>query len=223
LLSDEHFTVDGTLIEAWAGRKSFKRKDGKDPKPPSDDDPGNPSVDFHGERRSNQTHRSTTDPEAQLARKGPGKEAKLSFAAHTLMDNREGLAVGGCVNQATGRAEPQAALQLVEEIPGWGRVTLGTDKGYDRKEFIRNCATIRSRRTSRARPQHYRCPHHPPSRLRDQSAQAQTDRRDLRLAQNRWRLAQDPPSRRRAGRLDVHLCAGGLQPGANPQPPARAA
>jgi transposase len=136
LLSDEHFTVDGTLIEAWAGQKSFKRKDGKDSKPPSDDDPSNPSVDFHGERRSNQTHRSTTDPEAQLARKGPGKEAKLSFAAHALMDNREGLAVGGSVNQATGRAEPQAALQLVEEIPGWGRVSLGTDKGYDRKEFI---------------------------------------------------------------------------------------
>ena len=136
LLSEEHFTVDGTLIEAWAGHKSFQRKDGKDRKRPSDDDPGNPTVDFHGERRSNQTHRSTTDPEAQLARKGPGKEAKLSFAGHVLMDNREGLAVGGQVNQATGRAEPQAALELVEEIAGWGRVTLGADKGYDRKEFL---------------------------------------------------------------------------------------
>ena len=136
LLSDEHFTVDGTPIEAWPGHKRFKRQDGKDPKPPPDDDPGNPSVDFHGERRRNQTHQSTTDAEARLARKGPGKEAKLSFGGHVLMDNREGLAVGGCVNLATGRAEPEAALKLVERIPGWDRVMVGADKGYDRKEFI---------------------------------------------------------------------------------------
>jgi transposase len=136
LLSDEHFTVDGTLIEAWAGHKSFKPKDAADAKHPNDDDPGNPSVDFHGERRSNDTHQSTTDPEARLARKGAGKEAKLSFAGHVLMDNREGLAVGACVNHATGRAEPEAAIQLMEEIPGEKRVTLGADKGYDRKEFI---------------------------------------------------------------------------------------
>src|SRR6516162_7030975 len=87
LLSDEHFTVDGTLIEAWAGHKSFKPKDDADAKPPQDDDPNNPSVDFHGERRANDTHQSTTDPEARLARKGAGKEAKLSFAGHVLMDN----------------------------------------------------------------------------------------------------------------------------------------
>ena len=136
LLSDEHVTVDGTPIEAWAGHKSFKRQDGKDPKPPPDDDPGDPSVNFHGERRRNQTHQSTTDAEARLARKGPGKEAKLSFGGHVLMDNREGLAVGGCVNLATGRAEPEAALKLVERIPGWDRVMVGADKGYDRKEFI---------------------------------------------------------------------------------------
>jgi transposase len=136
LLSDEHFTVDGTLIEAWAGHKSFQRKDQPAPQPPPDDDPGNPSVDFHGERRRNDTHQSTTDPQALLARKGPGKEAKLSYAGHALMDNREGLAVGSCVNQATGRAEPEAALKLVEEIAGWGQVTLGADKGYDRKEFV---------------------------------------------------------------------------------------
>src|SRR6516162_7227626 len=135
LLSDEHFTVDGTLIEAWAGQKSFKRKDQSDAKIPPDD-PGNPSVDFHGEQRRNDTHQSTTDPQARLARKGAGKEAKLSYAGHMLMENREGLAVGGRVNQATGRAEPQAALRLMEEIAGWGRVTLGADKGYDRKEFI---------------------------------------------------------------------------------------
>jgi transposase len=137
LLSDEHFTVDGTLIEAWAGHKSFKPKDAE-ANNPHDHDPGNPSVDFHGEQRSNLTHRSTTDPEARLARKGAGKEAKLSYAGHVLMDNREGLAVGSRVNQATGRAEPEAAIMLVEEIPGHSRVTLGADKGYDRKEFIRD-------------------------------------------------------------------------------------
>src|SRR5215468_84684 len=136
LLSDEHFTVDGTLIEAWAGHKSFKRKDQRGAKPPADDDPGNPSIDFHGEQRRNDTHQSTTDPDALLARKGPGKEAKLSYAGHVLMENRNGLAVDGCVTQATGRAEVEAAIGLVESIEGWKRVTLGADKGYDRKEFV---------------------------------------------------------------------------------------
>ena len=102
LLSSEHFTVDGTLIEAWASHKSFKRKDGSDRQTP--DDPGNPTVDFHGEQRSNATHQSTTDPEARLARKGAGKEAKLSYAGHVLMENRNGIAVNGCVNLAEGRA-----------------------------------------------------------------------------------------------------------------------
>ena len=137
LLSDEHFTVDGTLIEAWAGQKSFKRKAGTaDESSPRDDNPGNPSVDFHGERRRNDTHQSTTDPEARLARKGAGKEAKLSYAGHVLMENRHGLAVNCCVTQATGRAEAEAAVVLVEQIPGWHRVTLGGDKGYDRKELV---------------------------------------------------------------------------------------
>jgi transposase len=134
LLSDQHFTVDGTLIEAWASHKSFQRKDADRKTPP--DDPGNPSVDFHGERRRNQTHQSTTDPEARLARKGAGKEAKLSYAGHVLMENRNGLAVQGCVTQATGRAEPEAAVAMVEKIPGWHRATLGADKGYDRKELV---------------------------------------------------------------------------------------
>lgn len=136
LLSDEHFTVDGTLIEAWAGQKSFKRKDHSDSNIPPDDDPGNPSVDFHGERRRNDTHQSTTDPQALLARKGKGKESRLSYAGHVLMENRHGLAVDGCVTQATGRAEPEAALVMVEQIPGWRRITLGADKGYDRKELV---------------------------------------------------------------------------------------
>src|SRR5467141_3181741 len=134
LLSNEHFTVDGTLIEAWAGHKSFKRKGDDRPTPP--DDPGNPSVNFHGERRSNATHQSTTDPEARLARKGPGKEAKLSYAGHVLMENRNGIAVNACVNLAEGRAEVEAAVAMVEEIPGQQRVTLGGDKAYDTKEFV---------------------------------------------------------------------------------------
>jgi len=134
LLSTEHFTVDGSLIEAWASHKSFKRKDGSDQQRP--DDPGNPTVDFHGERRSNATHQSTTDPEARLARKGPGKEAKLSYAGHVLMENRNGLAVNGCVTLAEGRAEPQAAVAMVEEVPGQHRITLGADKAYDSKEFV---------------------------------------------------------------------------------------
>ena len=134
LLSSEHFTVDGTLIEAWAGHKSFKRKEGSDQQPP--DDPGNPTVDFHGERRSNATHQSTTDPEARLAKKGAGKEAKLSFAGHVLMENRNGIAVNGCVTLAEGRAEVEAAVAMVEEIPGQHRVTVGGDKAYDTKEYV---------------------------------------------------------------------------------------
>ena len=102
LLSDEHFTVDGTLVEAWASLKSFQRKD-EPPAPP--DDPGNPTVNSHGERRSNATHASTTDPDARLARKGKAQEAKLFYTGHVLMENRNGLAVGACVIPASGYAE----------------------------------------------------------------------------------------------------------------------
>lgn len=136
LLSAEHFTVDGTLVEAWASLKSFKRK-GEDSQTPPDDDPSNPSVDFHGERRANATHQSTTDPEARLYKKSPGSAAKLCYMGHVEMENRNGLAVNSRLTQAHGRAEPSAALEMVEEIPGLRRVTLGADKGYDRKEFVR--------------------------------------------------------------------------------------
>jgi transposase len=131
LLSTEHFTVDGTLIEAWAGLKSFKRKGAPVPPP---DDPGNPTVNFHGERRSNATHASTTDPEAQLARKGNQHEAKLAYQGHVLMENRTGLVVDMCVTQATGTAERETALALATNLrPG---ATLGADKGYDTKAFV---------------------------------------------------------------------------------------
>jgi len=135
LLSDEHFTVDGTLLEAWASAKSFRPKDGGG-KPPADDDPGNPSVDFKGEKRSNQTHRSTSDPEALLAKKAKGKEAKLSYAAHVLVENRHGVIVETELTPAHGRAEEDAALLMVERLPGRRRITLGGDKGYDDRQLI---------------------------------------------------------------------------------------
>src|SRR5881396_2096519 len=133
LLSDEHFTVDGTLIDAWASLKSFKRKEAP-PVPP--DDPGNPTVNFHGERRSNTTHASTTDPDARLARKGNAQEAKLFYTGHVLMENRHGLAVGGCVIPASGYAERAAALELLGALERGGRVTLGANKGYDTRDFV---------------------------------------------------------------------------------------
>jgi transposase len=131
LLSSEHFTVDGTLIEAWASLKSFTAK-GTQPGPP--DDPGNPTVDFHGERRSNATHASTTDPEARLIRKGKGREAKLSYQGHVLMENRHGLAVDTCVTQATGTAERETAVAMATNLPAGA--TLGADKGYDTAGFV---------------------------------------------------------------------------------------
>jgi transposase len=137
LTSDEHFTVDGTLLEAWASLKSFQPKDQKSTTPP--DDPGNPTVNFHGERRSNQTHASKTDPDAQLARKGPGKEAKLSYSGNLLVENRNGLIVNAELLEANGRAERDAALLMLEQIPGVQRVTAGADKGYDTAEFVAEC------------------------------------------------------------------------------------
>jgi transposase len=137
LVSDEHFTVDGTLLEAWASLKSFQATDGKPGMPP--DDPGNPTVDFHGQRRSNETHESKTDPDAKLARKGPGKEAKLSYSGNLLVENRNGLIVNAELLEANGRAERDAALLMLEQVPGDGRITVGGDKGFDTREFAAEC------------------------------------------------------------------------------------
>lgn len=138
LLSDEHFTVDGTLIEAWAGQKSFQKKD--TPAGPPPDDPGNPTVDFHREKRSNQTHQSKTDPEARLYKKGPGKEAKLSYQGQVLMENRNGLVTGTRLTQATGTAEREAAVDMAQQIAGrrGNPVTVGADKAYDTRNFVRH-------------------------------------------------------------------------------------
>lgn len=142
LLSDDHFTVDGTLIEAWASMKSFKPKEGgeqdssgKDDPP---DDPGNTSVDFKGQKRSNKTHQSTTDPEAKLLKKGKGKEAKLCFTGHALMENRNGLIVDFTTTQSVGTTESEAALEMLDR-QARKRVypaTLGADKGYHNKELV---------------------------------------------------------------------------------------
>ena len=131
-MSDEHFTVDGTLIEAWASQKSFRRKDGKGNQPGAGGE-----VDFHGEKRKNQTQESTTDPDARLFKKSKGSEAKLSYLGHVLMENRNGLLVQTFLSEATGRAERDAALLMAEVIPTGKRVTLGGDKNYDTQEFVR--------------------------------------------------------------------------------------
>jgi len=135
LLSDEHFSVDGTLIEAWASQKSFQRKD--QPAKGPVDDAGNPTVDFHGEKRSNDTHESTTDPEARLARKSGGQEARLSYCGNVLIENRNGLVVDTELLPANGTAERDAALVMVEQIPGEQRVTVAGDKGYDTRDFVK--------------------------------------------------------------------------------------
>jgi transposase len=134
LLSNEHFSVDGTLIESWASHKSFQKKDRDESG--KDGDGGNAGADFHGEQRTNQTHESKTDPEARLYRKGSGKEAKLCYAGHVVMENRNGLAVNGRLTQATGRSERDAAVEMMAEIAGAKRVTIGTDKAYDTRDFI---------------------------------------------------------------------------------------
>jgi transposase len=135
LLSDEHFSVDGTLIEAWASHKSFQRKDGGGQKP-SDDDPGNPTVDFHGERRSNDTHQSTTDPESRLARKSGGHEARMAYCGNIIIENRHGLVVDTELLQCNGTAERDAAMLMAERLEGADRVTIAADKGYDTKDFV---------------------------------------------------------------------------------------
>jgi Transposase domain (DUF772) len=133
LLSNEHFTVDGPLIQAWAGLKSFQRKD-VPPTPP--DDPGNPTVDFHGERRRNATHESTTDPDARLFRKGLAQEARLFYPGHVLMDHRHGLAVGGRLTSAGASAEREAAVVLAAGAISRARATLAADKAYDTRDFV---------------------------------------------------------------------------------------
>lgn len=139
LLSDEHFTIDGTLFQAWASHKSFQPRDGGPTAPP--DDPGNASVDFRGQKRSNTTHQSTTDPDAKLYRKGDGQPAILGYLGHVLLDNRHGLVAGSAVTPATGTAERDAAVGLIRGLPD-RRITVGMDKGYDVASHIATCRAL---------------------------------------------------------------------------------
>ena len=142
LLSTEHFSVDGTLLEAWASTKSFRPKNGSGPPP---DAGRNGEQDFHGQRRRNDTHASTTDPDARLYRKGPGMEARPCFLGHVLMENRNGLVVDAELTRASGHAERLAALAVLDRLPTVGRATLGADKGFDAKELV---AELRERRVT---------------------------------------------------------------------------
>ena len=134
LLSDEHFTVDGTLLEAWASQKSFRPRD-QDPPP---DGGGNPTVNFHGARRTNATHQSTTDPDARLYKKARGREARLGYLGHVLMEHRSGLIVKATVTPADGHGERDAAVHMVGDLPGRHRITVAADKAYDTRDFVAN-------------------------------------------------------------------------------------
>jgi transposase len=190
LISTDHFSVDGTLIAAWASMKSFRRTDG------DDSDPDGPSRNaergFHKEKRSNDTHRSSTDPEARLYKKGDGQAAKLSYMGHALMENRHGLAVDGGVTLATGTAEREATLTMLARALD----------GQDQPSALHRC----------------RRAHHPSSRLCAQSTPPQAHRGGVRLDQEFGRPGQDQASRSRQGRRRLHPGAGGLQP----DPPAQA-
>lgn len=140
LLSDEHFSVDGTLIQAWASQKSYRRKD-DDSEPPTDGG-RNGEANFHGEKRSNATHESKTDGDARMARKGPGKEAKLSYMGHTVMENRNGMIVKAAASHATGKAEREVAADLLARLPGMKRRTVGADKNYDTAGFVADCRAM---------------------------------------------------------------------------------
>jgi transposase len=136
LLSNEHFSVDGTLIKSWAAVKSMRRRDGKD-EPPG---PGrNPTVNWHGEKRTNETHAAPKDPEAKLFRKSKGQAAKLNYMGHVLMEHRHGLIVDVEVTQANGTAEREAALEMLDRLPPRKRRTAAADKAYDTKQFVEDC------------------------------------------------------------------------------------
>ena len=141
LLSDEHFSVDGTLIQAWASQKSYRRKDDDSESPTGSG--RNSEANFHGEKRSNETHESKTDGDARLAKKGPGKEAKLSYMGHTVMENRNGLIVKAAASHATGKAEREVAVDLLAGLPGTKKRTVGADKNYDTAGFVADCRAMK--------------------------------------------------------------------------------
>ena len=143
LMSEEHFSVDGTLLEAWASMKSFQSKDPSDSDPP--DGPGrNPTVNFRGKKRKNDTHASKTDPDARLYKKAKGQQAKLCYIGHALMENRNGLVADTALTIATGTAEREAAIDMLDQVPGRQRITVAADKGYDCRDFVDECRQIQA-------------------------------------------------------------------------------
>ena len=204
LLSDEHFTVDGTQLEAWASLKSFRCVDAAESDPP--EDPGNPTVNFHGERRRNDTHQSTTDPEAMLHRKGKGKEAKLAYLGHVLLDNRQGLVANVCATHATGTAERDAAVLLLEASASPGS-TVGADKGYDVARFVADVRVqdVTPHVAQKVRGSAIDGRTHAACGLSRESAETNTRGTGLRLDEDRRRPAQAPASRHRPGGLAAHL------------------
>jgi transposase len=214
LLSNEHFTVDGTLIEAWAGQKSFQLKDEDDIlKPPPPPDRGsNPTIDYRKQKRSNDTHQSKTDPLARLFKKTRGAEARLCYFGHVLTENRNGLVVNTRVTLATGTAERDAAISMADDIPGGTkRVTLGADRAYDTRDFVEQ---LRERCVT----QRHRPSRHGSYRLRDQPTQTQARGGSLRLDEDGRPATQDQIQRTRQGRMDVHFRGGSLQPGPDAKP-----
>ena len=137
VISAEHFAVEGTLLEAWASQKSLRPKDQANRGGPGKDDPGNPTVNFRGEKRSNQTHQSSSDPDARLARKAHGQEAKLAFCGNLLTENRNGLVVETELEIAGGTAERDAALEMIDRVEGNHQITVAADQAYDTKDFVR--------------------------------------------------------------------------------------
>jgi hypothetical protein len=221
LLSADHFTVDGTLIEAWAGQKSFQRKDGKTP--PPEDGGSNPTVNFHGDERRNDTHRSTTDPEARLARKSGGHESKLAYCGNVLIENRNGLVVDTELVLCSGTAERDAALEMAGRIAGDQRVTVGADKGYDTRGFVqemrdRNVTPHVSQNINRSRRQRDRWAHDTACRISGEPAQTETDRGSIWVVKDGGNAAQDAASRSLQSGLGVHLRGRRLQSGADAEP-----
>ena len=218
LVSSEHFTVDGTLIEAWASQKSFVRKDEKRR---DDDDPGNPTVNFRGEKRSNQTHASRTDPDARLAGMR-GQGARLAYQGHVVTENRNGLVVAAKLTQASGYAEREAALEMVLGLGGARRITLAGDKGLRRQELCAGASGL-ERYPARATehdepPKRDRSKDHRTPGLRGEPALPQTGGGGVWLDEDGGLDAQDPAPGHGSGRLGLHLHCCGLQPGPYPQP-----
>ena len=251
LLSDEHFSVDGTLIEAWASMKSFQPKDrteGSEPpaaasggtgqacagaqaceaaapaETPVADKGRNAEVNFHGQKRSNETHASVTDPDARLYRKGEGKEAKLCYMGHALMENRNGLVVEACLTHADGHAERNAALAMIEPRADRPvRITLGADKGYDAEDFVNELRAMNVTPHVAAKAKGSaidgRTTRHAGYGL--QPAHPQADRRAVRLGQNRRPHRQDHATWLGACGCPVHLHPHRLQPCPPAQAPCR--